>query len=57
MERYIHIAVEFIIDLSSYLLSESSFRVPDTYKEVILETSRLCDIEEGLVSRVRGLLV
>ncbi len=31
LERNIQIAVEFIIDLSNYILSETTGEVPDTY--------------------------
>ncbi len=54
LERNIQVAVEFIIDFSNYILSETIGEVPDTYKEVVVKTGNVCGIEENLVKEIRG---
>ncbi len=56
LERNIQLAVEFLIDLSNYILSESVGEVPDTYKEIVAKTGELCDLEKELIKEVRGII-
>lgn len=56
LERNIQIAVEFIIDLSNYILSEVVGEVPDTYKEIVAKIGSICGVEESLVKEIKGVI-
>ena len=56
LERNIQVVVEFIIDLSNYILSETTHEIPDTYKEIISRVSRVCSIEDSLTKEVKGIV-
>ncbi len=56
LERNIQIAVEFIIDLSNYILSETTGETPDTYKDIVAKVGKICSIEDGLIREIRGIV-
>ena len=50
LERNIHVAVEFLVDLlSSYILSELGSKIPDTYKGIVSSIGEECNMNENLI--------
>jgi len=56
LERNIHVAVEFLIDLSSYILSELGSKIPDTYKGIVSNIGEECNMDENLIKEIRGVI-
>jgi uncharacterized protein YutE (UPF0331/DUF86 family) len=53
-ERYLHLAVECMIDVANHLLAQRSLAVPDTYKEAFDLLAREGIITDALATRLRG---
>ncbi len=56
LERNIQVAVEFLVDLSNYILARTGYETPDTYKDIVSATGKLCGIDESLVGGIRGVI-
>ncbi len=53
-ERYLHLAVECMIDMGNHILSESSCASPDSYREVFAELAKQGLIAPDLAARLQG---
>ena len=56
LERNIQVAIEFIVDLSNYILSSTCSEVPDTYEEIVSKVGSLCSIDKELVREIRSIV-
>ena len=56
LERNIHVAVEFLVDLSSYMLSELGSKIPDTYKGIVSSIGEECNMDGSLIKEIRGVI-
>ncbi len=56
LERNIQIAVEFLIDLSNYILAETIGGTPDTYKDIVSRVGKICNIDDQLIKEIRGIV-
>jgi len=56
LERNIQVAVEFLIDLSNYILAETTGETPDTYKDIVSRVGKLCNIDDQLIREIRGIV-
>ena len=55
-ERNIHVACEFALDLSSFILSEINAGVPETYKDMIKKLNEAKVIDKELEEKMKGIV-
>ncbi len=56
VERNIQVGVEFVVDLSSYILSRLNIPTPETYGQVIVEAHKLGIFDDEIAEKMRKLI-
>lgn len=56
MERNLQVYIEFIIDMSSYILSKLNVEVPETYKGIVRKIKDIGVIDEKLEQKLQEIV-